>query len=137
MVASSIKMTKHLLPPRVSTSLGPQTSEYTNSNVFNFFLNPLLKETLCYFPTKQRSQEYKDSFLAKGIKNFLSKTCNPFALICPNLLCHNSKEVPSIAYNSSLQTFPWVLYKVQHASHFTTTNAALVSFNFPLPKWFS
>ena len=79
----------------------------------------------------------QDSFLAKGNKNFLTTTCNPFSLISPNLLCQNSKEVPSIAYNLSLQTFPWVLYKVQHVFSFTATNEPLVSFHFPLPKWFS
>ena len=36
--------------------------------------------------------EIKDSFLDKGIEDFLAKACNYFSFLCPNLLCHNSKR---------------------------------------------
>lgn len=44
--ASSMKLTKYLLPPNESTSMGPQTLEYTNSNFSNFQLNFFWNETL-------------------------------------------------------------------------------------------
>ena len=117
--------------------MGPQTSQYTNSNFSNFRVEFFWNDTLCCFPNKQYSQGFDDLCLVRGMRDCLAKSYNPFSLICASRLCHKSGEVSSsTVFSCPPHTFTCVLYKEQHNLPRATTNNPLVSFQFPLLiKW--
>ena len=47
------KGNKYLLSPIDSISIGPQTSKYTKSSMFDFLSDDVLNETLCCLPNKK------------------------------------------------------------------------------------
>lgn len=78
------------------------------------------------------SQKWSNLPSTMGINDFLAKSCNPFKLMCPSLLCHKSgDELSSVTCTWFWVILSFVLYKVQQSLPLPTNKEPLESLQFP------
>ena len=87
---------------------------------------------VCYLTIYTRLKRFA-FYIGKEV--FSSKDCNPFLLMCPSLLCRNSKiKLPQVMLTFSLHNFPCIKYKEHSVFHLSLTIFPLVSFSYSTTK---